>query len=61
MSLLVPKFSSGKASLDVLTEVNVKGQSIIMVTHDLKSARRVIGYYICGMVSSMVNASLVGI
>ena len=32
--------AAGKASLDVLTEVNVKGQSIIMVTHDLKSARR---------------------
>lgn len=32
--------ASGKAVLDVLTEVNDKGQSIIMVTHDLKSARR---------------------
>lgn len=32
--------SSGKAVLDVLTEVNQQGQSIIMVTHDLKSARR---------------------
>lgn len=32
--------AAGKASLDVLTEINVKGQSIIMVTHDLKSARR---------------------
>jgi putative ABC transport system ATP-binding protein len=32
--------AAGKASLDVLTEVNSKGQSIIMVTHDLKSARR---------------------
>lgn len=30
----------GKAVLDVLTGVNEKGQSIIMVTHDLKSARR---------------------
>lgn len=30
----------GKAVLDVLTEVNEKGQSIIMVTHDLTSARR---------------------
>ncbi|MFD1174849.1 ABC transporter ATP-binding protein [Paenibacillus puldeungensis] len=32
--------ASGKAVLDVLTEFNDKGQSIIMVTHDLKSARR---------------------
>lgn len=32
--------AAGNASLDVLTEVNNKGQSIIMVTHDLKSARR---------------------
>ncbi len=32
--------SSGKAALDVLTNVNNQGQSIIMVTHDLKSARR---------------------
>lgn len=32
--------ASGKAALDVLTEVNNQGQSIIMVTHDLKSARR---------------------
>jgi putative ABC transport system ATP-binding protein len=32
--------SAGKAALDVLTEVNHEGQSIIMVTHDLKSARR---------------------
>lgn len=32
--------AAGKASLDVLTEVNNNGQSIIMVTHDLKSARR---------------------
>ena len=30
----------GKSVLDVLTNVNEKGQSIIMVTHDLKSARR---------------------
>lgn len=28
------------AVLDVLTEINAKGQSIVMVTHDLKSARR---------------------
>lgn len=32
--------AAGKAALDVLTEVNNEGQSIIMVTHDLKSARR---------------------
>lgn len=32
--------AAGKSVLDVLTEVNDKGQSIIMVTHDLKSARR---------------------
>jgi putative ABC transport system ATP-binding protein len=32
--------AAGIASLDVLSEVNRKGQSIIMVTHDLKSARR---------------------
>ncbi|WP_346938899.1 ABC transporter ATP-binding protein [uncultured Clostridium sp.] len=32
--------SAGQAALNVLTEVNRSGQSIIMVTHDLKSARR---------------------
>lgn len=32
--------ASGKAVLDVLTEINENGQSIIMVTHDLTSARR---------------------
>lgn len=32
--------ASGKAVLDVLTEINNNGQSIIMVTHDLSSARR---------------------
>lgn len=32
--------AAGKAVLDVLTEVNNSGQSIIMVTHDLHSARR---------------------
>jgi putative ABC transport system ATP-binding protein len=32
--------TSGTAVLDALTEVNAAGQSIIMVTHDLKSARR---------------------
>ncbi|HAN20135.1 MAG: ABC transporter ATP-binding protein [Clostridiales bacterium GWF2_36_10] len=32
--------AAGKAALDVLTEVNNKGQSVIMVTHDLNSARR---------------------
>lgn len=30
----------GRAVLDTLTEVNEQGQSIVMVTHDLKSARR---------------------
>lgn len=30
----------GKAVLDALTGVNGQGQSIVMVTHDLKSARR---------------------
>jgi len=30
----------GKAVLDALTEVNEQGQSIVMVTHDLRSARR---------------------
>lgn len=32
--------ASGKAVLDVLEGVNKQGQSIVMVTHDLKSARR---------------------
>lgn len=32
--------ASGKAVLDVLTEVHNSGQSIVMVTHDLVSARR---------------------
>jgi putative ABC transport system ATP-binding protein len=32
--------SAGTASLNVLTDFNNKGQSIIMVTHDLKSAIR---------------------
>ena len=32
--------ASGKAVLDVLTGVNNSGQSVIMVTHDLTSARR---------------------
>lgn len=32
--------AAGNAALDVLTQVNNMGQSIIMVTHDLKSARR---------------------
>ncbi|HCA28584.1 MAG TPA: ABC transporter ATP-binding protein [Ruminococcaceae bacterium] len=30
----------GKAVLDALTTVNAQGQNVIMVTHDLKSARR---------------------
>lgn len=32
--------ASGKAVLDVLTDLNTDGQNIIMVTHDLRSARR---------------------
>lgn len=32
--------SSSTAVLDVLTEFNREGQSIVMVTHDMKSARR---------------------
>ena len=31
---------NGEAVLDALTEVNEKGQNIVMVTHDMKSARR---------------------
>jgi putative ABC transport system ATP-binding protein len=32
--------ASGKAVLDVLTGINESGQNIVMVTHDLNSARR---------------------
>ncbi|HBU11970.1 MAG TPA: ABC transporter ATP-binding protein [Clostridiales bacterium] len=32
--------ANGEAVLDALTEVNNRGQSIVMVTHDMKSARR---------------------
>lgn len=32
--------ASGKAVLDVLTQVHQNGQSVVMVTHDLRSARR---------------------
>jgi putative ABC transport system ATP-binding protein len=32
--------TSGTAVLDVLTDINTLGQSVVMVTHDLKSARR---------------------
>ena len=32
--------ANGEAVLDALTEVNGQGQSLVMVTHDLKSARR---------------------
>jgi putative ABC transport system ATP-binding protein len=32
--------ASSNAVLDVLSEVNRNGQSIVMVTHDMKSARR---------------------
>ena len=31
---------TGKAVLDRLTKFNEKGQSIVMVTHDISSARR---------------------
>lgn len=29
-----------KAVLDVLTDINESGQTVLMVTHDIKSARR---------------------
>jgi len=32
--------ANGKAVLDALTEVNDSGQSVVMVTHDLRSAKR---------------------
>ena len=32
--------AAGKAALDALTAVNENGQSVVMVTHDLRSARR---------------------
>jgi len=32
--------ANGKAVLDALTEINEQGQSIVMVTHDLRSAQR---------------------
>ena len=32
--------ANGQAVLDALTEVNEQGQSVVMVTHDLRSARR---------------------
>jgi putative ABC transport system ATP-binding protein len=32
--------ANGEAVLDALTEVNKHGQSVVMVTHDIKSARR---------------------
>ncbi|MCL2518449.1 MAG: ATP-binding cassette domain-containing protein, partial [Oscillospiraceae bacterium] len=32
--------ANGKAVLDALTEVNEQRQSIVMVTHDLRSAQR---------------------
>ena len=45
--------AAGKAVLDVLSEVNSKGQNVIMVTHDLKSARR--GNRILYMHDSVIN------
>ncbi len=47
--------ASGKAALDVLTEVNKEGQSVVMVTHDLKSARR--GNRILYLRDGVVNGS----
>ena len=32
--------STGKVVLDMLSEINDKGQSIVMVTHDIKTALR---------------------
>lgn len=32
--------ANGKAVLDALTEINKQGQSVVMVTHDIQSARR---------------------
>ena len=32
--------NSAEAVLDIMTEINEKGQSIVMVTHDMKTARR---------------------
>ncbi len=45
--------AAGKAALDVLTEQNDNGQSIVMVTHDLKSARR--GNRILYMKDGVIN------
>lgn len=45
--------SSGMSVLDVLTNQNENGQSIIMVTHDLKSARR--GNRILYMKDGVIN------
>lgn len=49
--------AAGKAVLDVLTEINNEGQSIIMVTHDLVSARRGnrILYIKDGIISGEIN------
>ena len=47
--------AAGKASLDVLSEMNNKGQNVIMVTHDLKSARR--GNRILYMRDGVINGS----
>ena len=32
--------TSAEAVLDIMTEINEQGQSIVMVTHDMKTARR---------------------
>lgn len=49
--------ASGKAVLDVLSEINNEGQNIIMVTHDLVSARRGnrIIYIKDGVISGEIN------
>jgi putative ABC transport system ATP-binding protein len=33
-------YEHGKAVLDILTDMNRKGQSVVMVTHDIKAACR---------------------
>lgn len=43
--------------LDVFTDVNRNGQSIVMVTHDMKLRCAEIGFSICGMVLFAVTCS----
>ncbi len=47
--------AAGTAALDVLTRVNESGQSVIMVTHDLRSARR--GNRILYMRDGVINGT----